>query len=98
MDHQYGQVTPQIIEELTVIVGQDNISTNKNEMEDYSYDEMPLAKHHAPQVVVKPTDADAIVRLLVLANEKRIPVTPRGAGTGLSGGCIPIYGGIVLSL
>jgi len=98
MNHQYGEITPQIVEELTAIVGQNNISTNKDEMEDYSYDEMPLAKRYAPQVVVKPTGADSIVRLLAFANEKRIPVTPRGAGTGLSGGCIPIYGGIVLSL
>jgi len=98
MKRKYGRVTRQTVKELTTIVGKDNISVNKSEMEDYSYDEMPLPKRHFPQAVVKPTDAGAVAKLLAFANEKRIPVTPRGAGTGLSGGCIPIYGGIVLSL
>lgn len=98
MKYKYGRVTSEIIEELITILGRDNILTNKGEMEGYSYDEMPLAKRHAPQVVVKPTDSKAIAKLLAFANEKKLPVTPRGAGTGLSGGCVPVYGGIVLSL
>ena len=65
---------------------------------DYGHDEAPLTKPILPQVVVKPKDAASISRLLKYANQKRIPVTARGAGTGLSGGCIPVYGGIVLSL
>ncbi len=95
---KYRRVTRQAIRELAAIVGSDNISTKKHEIEGYSCDEMPLAKPYAPQVIVKPTDAHSIARLLDFANRKRIPVTPRGAGTGLSGGCIPIYGGILLSL
>ena len=98
MKAKYGRVTHQTVEELTTILGRDNISTNKSEMEGYSYDETPLIKHHVPQVIARPTDTGTIAKLLAFANEKRIPVTPRGAGTGLSGGCIPIYGGIVLSL
>jgi len=98
MKRKYGKVTRQTVEELTTIVGKDNISTDKSEMEGYSYDEMPLTKPHIPQVVVRPRDVGTIAKLLAFANEKGIPVTPRGAGTGLSGGCIPIYGGIVLSL
>ncbi|GAI91063.1 unnamed protein product, partial [marine sediment metagenome] len=98
MKSKYGTVTKQIIKELTAIVGRDNISTKEHEIEGYSYDEMPLAKPYAPQVIVKPTDTHSITKLLDFANKKRIPVTPRGAGTGLSGGCVPIYGGILLSL
>ncbi len=98
MKIKYGRVTHQAIKELTAIVGSDNISTKKSEVEGYSYDEMPLTKRCAPQVVVKPIDAPSIAKLLDFANKKRIPVTPRGAGTGLSGGCIPIYGGVLLSL
>ena len=98
MKGKYGRVTEQIIKELTTIMGRDNISTKEHEIEGYSYDEMPLAKPYAPQVIVKPTDTHSIAKLLAFANEKRIPVTPRGAGTGLSGGCVPIYGGILLSL
>ena len=98
MKRKYGRVTRQTIEELATIVGRNNISTDKSEMEGYSYDEMPLAKRYFPQVVVKPRDAGAVAKLLALANEKGIPVTPRGAGTGLSGGSIPVYGGILISL
>ena len=98
MKPKYGRVTKQIIEELTSIVGKGNILTEKEQMEDYSRDEMPLVKPRAPQVVVKPTDTGSVAKLLEFANQKRIPVTPRGGGTGISGGCIPIYGGIVLSL
>jgi len=98
MKRKYGRVTRQTIEELTTIVGKANISTDKSEMEGYSYDETPLVKRYFPQVVVKPRDTEAVAKLLALANEKSIPVTPRGAGTGVSGGCIPVYGGILLSL
>ncbi len=98
MKTKYGSVTRQIIEELMTIVGRDNISTKEHEIEGYSCDEMPLAKPYAPQVIVKPTDTHLVAKLLEFANKKRIPVTPRGAGTGVSGGCIPIYGGILLSL
>jgi len=98
MKSKYARITRQTIKELATIVGSDNISTEKHEIEGYSCDEMPLAKPHAPQVIVKPSDDSSIARLLDLANKKRIAVTPRGAGTGLSGGCIPIYGGILLSL
>jgi len=98
MKSKYGKITPQAIKELTTIVGKDNILTEKHELEGYSCDEMPLPKPHIPQVVVKPTDTHSIARLLEFANKRRIPVTPRGAGTGVSGGCIPVYGGILLSL
>ena len=98
MDNRYGRLTHQTIRELTTIMGQDNISIKENEIEQYSCDEMAIAKPHAPQIIVKPADAYSIAKLLHLANRKRIPVTPRGAGTGLSGGCVPIYGGILLSL
>jgi glycolate oxidase len=98
MKRKYGRVTRQTIEELTTIVGRGNISTDKSEMEGYSYDETPLAKRYFPQVVVKPRDTGAVAKLLAFANEERIPLTPRGAGTGVSGGCLPVYGGILLSL
>jgi len=98
MKGKYGRVTEPIIKELTTIMGRDNISTKEHEIEGYSYDEMPLAKPYAPQVIVKPTHTHSVAKLLAFATKKRIPVTPRGAGTGLSGGCVPIYGGILLSL
>lgn len=53
--------------------------------------------HFMPAVVVKPISADEISKIMKLANREKISVTPRGAGTGLSGGALPIFGGIVLS-
>lgn len=98
MKYRYGKVTDESIKELITIVGKDNIFTQQDEIEAYSCDEMPFAKPHAPQVVAKPTTVRAVAGLMDFANKNRIPITPRGAGTGLSGGCIPIYGGILISL
>ncbi len=98
MELRYREVTGQIIKELIVIVGKDNLFTNKDELEAYSRDETPLAKPHIPQVAVKPTSVRSIAKLMSFAHKNSVPVTPRGAGTGLSGGCVPIYGGILLSL
>ena len=93
----YGKVTDNLIALLTEIVGAKNILTG-DERENYIRDEMPIPKPVLPDVVVKPEDTDSVVKILKLANERRIPVTPRGGGTGLVGGAVPIYKGIVLSL
>jgi glycolate oxidase len=98
MKSKYGRLTSQTIKELMAIAGRGNVLTEKSAIEEYSHDEMPLAKPRTPGVVVKPTDSLSVARLLDFANKKKIPITPRGAGTGLSGGCIPLYGGILLSL
>ncbi len=94
---RYGKVTDNLIALLTEIVGDKNVLTG-DERENYSRDETPRSKPVLPEVVVKPEDTASVAKILKLANEKNIPVTPRGAGTGLSGGAVPIYGGIVLSL
>lgn len=94
---QYRRVTDNIVASLTKIVGDKNVLTG-DERENYARDEMPGAKSLLPEVVVKPADTDSVARILKLANKSHIPVTPRGGGTGLCGGAVPIYGGIVLSL
>jgi len=94
----YADVTGELIETLKHIAGDDSVSTDQGDREKYSCDEMPISKHYLPQVVVKPTDTAAISGVLALANERLIPVTPRGSGTGVSGGCVPLFGGILLSL
>lgn len=98
MKKKYSWVTKQTIQELITLLEKDNVSIKKHELEGYASDEMPLPKLHQAQVIVKPTDTASVSRLLDFAGKNRIPVTPRGAGTGLSGGCIPIYSGILLSL
>lgn len=98
MNSAYGTVTPQTIEKLRAIVGKGRVFTEKHDLEECSRDEAPLVKPSEPQVVVKPTDTGSVAGVLEFADRERLPVTPRGAGTGLSGGCIPAQGGIVLSL
>ncbi|MFC1933105.1 FAD-binding oxidoreductase [Chloroflexota bacterium] len=93
----YGKVTNEVVALLGQIVGDKNVFTG-DERENYSRDEAPRSKAVLPEVVVRPEDTNSVAKILKLANKKSIPVTPRGGGTGLSGGAVPIYGGIVLSL
>jgi len=96
----YNKLTPEIVEELIGIVGSNNvIYGNPDALEAYSHDEV-AEKHyaHLPEAVVKPSSAEEIAQIMKLANNYKIPVTPRGAGSGLSGGAVPVYSGIVLSV
>ncbi len=83
------------IEQLRKIAGKENVFTSPEDLISYSYDAMNLWSHK-PDCVVLPIDVSAISAVLKFANENRIPVTPRGGGTNVSGGSIPIKGGIVL--
>jgi len=84
-----------IITQLRNIVGKDAVLTSREDLNAYSYDGTATWAH-APDVVVLPTTAEQVSQILKLADENRIPVTPRGAGTNVSGGSVPIKGGIVL--
>jgi glycolate oxidase len=78
------------------IVGDDNYTERLIDMVSYSYD---ASEHrHRPSCGVWATTAEQISRILKLANTEKIPVIPRGAGTGLSGMAVPARGGIVLDL
>ena len=96
----YNKVTFEVINELIEILSSKNIIYDNFEaMEQYSHDEVAEKSYaHMPEVVVKPSTAEEISKIMKLANKYKIPVTPRGAGSGLSGGAIPVNGGIVLSL
>jgi len=95
----YKKVTQDIIEKLGKIVGQKNIIFDTEKMEDYSHDEFSLREiAKMPELVVKPGKTEEVAEILHLANLENIPVTPRGGATGMAGGCVPLYGGIVLSL
>jgi len=82
------------IAELEKIVGTENVITSFEERLTYSYDSTRL--EYLPDAAVKVKDAQQISSIIKLANEYNIPVTPRGAATGLSGGCLPVKGGISL--
>lgn len=93
----YHSVTPGIVNELRSIVGDRYVHTGEDYLERYGHDEVPDPHYaHRPEVVVAPRTAGEISAIMRLANRELIPVTPRGAGSGLSGGAVPIYGGIVL--
>lgn len=94
---RYGKVTDNIISALAEIVGEKNVITGEGR-ENYSRDETLKSRPFLPEAVVKPGDTDSVARIMKLASAGKIPVTPRGSGTGLSGGAVPVYGGIVLSL
>ncbi|HSL93527.1 MAG TPA: FAD-binding oxidoreductase, partial [Bacillota bacterium] len=64
---------------------------------DFGHDEMGSVVA-MPEALVQAVSRDEVVALLRYAQERRIPVTPRGQGTGLVGGCVPLCGGILLDL
>jgi len=93
---QYLSVTPDLIKSLKKIVGDIQVIMDAESLEKYAQDETP-GYHALPDIVVKPDCTDDVASILALANENRIPVTPRSGGTCLSAGAVPIHGGIVLS-
>jgi glycolate oxidase len=84
-----------IVQELKKIVGAENVLTSSESLKAYSYDGT-TSWIHEPDVVVLPTSTKEIAAIVTLANAEKVPVTPRGGGTNVSGGSIPIKGGIVL--
>jgi glycolate oxidase len=89
-------IEAKLVEELKGIAGDENVLTSPEELLCYSYDSTVL--QHLPEVVVLPRTTQEVASTVALANRERIPILPRGAGTNLAGGTIPIKGGIVLSL
>lgn len=86
-----------VLEELREIVGDKFLFTDPDILFDYSHDETEDLSF-LPEAVVKPGTAEEISGIMKVCNKYQIPVTPRGAGTGLSGGALPVKKGIVLSM
>lgn len=97
---KYQKVTPELVSRLAGIVGEEYTIYNDNEkIFPYSHDETFESGYTAmPEVVLRPRTTTEISHIMQLALEHMIPVTPRGAGSGLSGGAVPLFGGILLSL
>jgi glycolate oxidase len=80
------------------IVG-DRILSEQASLEPYGHDEFAMDDYRAmPEAVVKPADEKEVAAVVKLCHEERVPVTVRGGGTGLSAGCVPSPGAIVLSM
>jgi glycolate oxidase len=93
----FQHVTPELIRKLEEITGREYVSSDNESLSLHSHDETEDLSF-LPEVVVRPADAQQISRILALANSAGIPVTPRGGGTGLSGGALAVFGGICLSM
>ena len=86
------------IEALSAITGQDYVSVRDEIHPDYTHDEMTHYGCFDPELVIQPGCTEEVSQILAYANQEHLPVTTRGAGTGLCGGCVPIHGGIVMSM
>lgn len=94
---EYGKVTPEIRRKLEEIVGVNNVSDSAEDLEKHGVDES-LEPPYPPEIVVRPVSTQEVSSIMALAHAERIPVTPQGSRTGLSGGSLPVQGGIALSL
>ncbi|PWK78925.1 glycolate oxidase [Mucilaginibacter oryzae] len=94
---EFNKISPQILDAIKAIAGDDAVLTGQESLEKYSHDETEDLVYY-PEVVVKPQTPEQVSALLKLCNENTIPVTPRGAGTGLSGGALPVKGGLLIAM
>ncbi len=98
MTSRFARITEQDALALGGIVGDANvIYDDPHRLAPYRADES--GAHHAcdPDMVVRPRTAEEVSRIAAYCNERRIAVTPRGAGSGLAGGAVPLFGGVVVS-
>ena len=93
---RYTPITDDIRRRISDALGDECIVTNQDEVGTYSQDASDL--RYPPELVIRVKETAQIQRLMRLANEYKFPVIPRGGGSGLAGGCLPVLGGVVLSL
>src|SRR5688500_2320001 len=95
---KFNPISPELAATLAGIVGQEHaiMASSTEAVERYTHDETEDLRY-LPEMVLKPANADEIGRIMQVCQLNNIPVTPRGAGTGLSGGALPVHGGVVLS-
>ncbi|HZI00594.1 MAG TPA: FAD-binding oxidoreductase, partial [Flavisolibacter sp.] len=89
-----------VLEQIPVfktIVGDEYVYVSSDVLNQYASDETEDL-HYLPDVVIKPRTAKEISEILKICHQHHIPVTPRGGGTGLSGGALPHLGGVLLSI
>jgi glycolate oxidase len=97
MSLSYSPITSEFISQLNNLMGEAYVLTNQSELAPFAQDETEDLIYF-PEVVVKPHTAEEISQILIWCNQYKVPLTPRGAGTGLSGAALPIYGGLLLSM
>jgi len=93
----YNKLTPELARQLEGIVGASRFQYGEAVKEEYGHDEMPIYGKYLPEAVCLAESTEEVSAIMRLCSEHCVPVTVRGAGTGLVGGCVPVHGGIVLS-
>ena len=90
-------VTPEVVSRFTALLGESFVITGEEQKRDYGHDKTE-DYFFMPEVVVKPGTPEDVSAVLRTCHDLRIPVTPRGAGTGLAGAALPVRGGVILSM
>ncbi len=90
-----GNINSEVIEDFKKIIGAQYVFIDDESLDLFSHDETEKLKY-LPDVVLKPGTAQEISAIMKICNTKKINVTPRGGGTGLSGGALPHLGGVIL--
>jgi glycolate oxidase len=86
-----------LVDQLRGIVGTDAVLASPSDLLVYECDGYTIEKN-APDVVVFPTSTEQVVRIVETCNRCGVPFLPRGAGTSLAGGCLPVGGGVLVAL
>ncbi len=92
----YAPLTPELIARIREVVSGGTVTADPDMLEPYAKDASEL--HRLPELLVEVATVQEVQALLRLANACHFPVTPRGLGTGLTGGAVPVSGGVLLSL
>ena len=93
----YHSVNAEIIAQLRSILGDNAVTIDKEQLQEYGHDETENLSY-PPEILVKPANTKEVAAVMQLASKANIAVTPIGARTGLSGGSLSLHGGIGLSL
>ena len=92
----YTAITPEIAARIREAVGEEAVVVDPDRLEPFGKDATELFR--LPELLVEAVSTEQVQQLLRLANHYGFPVTPRGLGTGLTGGAVPLFGGVLLSL
>jgi glycolate oxidase len=93
----YTQITSEMLESVKKIVGSQYVFFDNETLSDYAHDETEDLRF-LPELVIKPGSSTEISAILKFCNANNIAVTPRGAGTGLSGAALPVFKGVIISM
>ena len=96
--NNYQPLTQELAQELEKIVGSNDFQIGEGINPDFWHDEMPIYGSYSPEAVVFPANTEEVSQIMKLCYDNDIPVTVRGAGTGLVGGCTPLHGGVVMCM